>query len=103
MGTGVLRRRRPKNGADSKSARGARAMRHGRATWHGTPVPPGTAVSGRRLEMAARVRVNVGFWKVAARVVKGETLPHRPYIKGVKDLVSIINQKKRNRKNTLRE
>ena len=57
------------------------------ANRHGVPVPPGTAVPGRRLEMAARVRVNVGFWKVAARVVKGETLPHIPYIKGVKDLV----------------
>ena len=61
-------------------------------------MPHGTAVPGRRLEMAARVRVNVGFWKVAARVVKGETLPHRPYIKGVKDLVSITNQNKKNRK-----
>ena len=48
-----------------------------------------------RLEMAARVRAGVGFWKVAARVVKGETLPHRPYIKGVKDLVSIINQNRK--------
>ena len=62
-------------------------------------MPHGTAVPGRRLKIAARVRVDVGFWKVAARVVKGETLPHRPYIKGVKDLISITNQKnKSNRK-----
>ena len=96
MGTGVLRRRRPKNGADSKLARGARAMRHGRATWHGTPVPPGTPVPGRRLEMAARVRVNVGFWKVAARVVKGKLYPTDPIYKGVEDLV--LNTTKRNNK-----
>ena len=82
MGTGVPRRRRPKNGADRKSARGARAM------WHGSLARPCQGEKLCRLEMAARVRVDVGFWKVAARVFKGETLPHRPYIKGVEGLVS---------------
>ena len=41
-----------------------------------------------RLEMAARVRVGVGFWKVAARVVKGKLYPTDPIYKGVEDLVS---------------
>ena len=78
LGTGVPRRRRPKNGADRKSARGARA----------TLARPCQGEKLCGLEMAARVRVGVGFWKVAARVFKGETLPHRPYIKGVEGLVS---------------
>jgi len=90
LGTGVPRRRRPKNGADRKSARGARA----------TLARPCQGEKLCRLEMAARVRVGVGFWKVAARVrvgvgfwkvaarvFKGETLPHRPYKRGVEGLV----------------
>jgi len=67
LGTGVPRRRRPKNGADRKSARGTRAMWHGRAIWHGTPVPPWHDRARAKSDAASRWRLGFALVSVFGR------------------------------------